>query len=89
MLGQYRLMLEPTCSDLMMAAEEMSEQGYRKMSVDQREKGRGFKVNKHLPHLKEIQLVPVKVKQKVLQWLDWMWAYQMASLIRERSKRKS
>ena len=84
MLGQYRLMLEPTCSDLMMAAEEMSEQGYRMMSVDQREKGRGFNVNKHLPHLKEIPLVPVMAKQKVLLWLDWMWAYQMASLIRRK-----
>ena len=37
-------MLEPTYLDLMMAAEEMSEQGYRMMSVDQREKGRGFNV---------------------------------------------
>jgi len=78
--GQYRLMLEPTCSDLMMAAEEMSEQGYRMMSVDQREKGRGFKVNRHLPHLMAIRLVQVKGKQKVLQWLDWMWAYQTASI---------
>ena len=51
------------------------------MSVDWRVKRKRFQRNIHLPHLTVIQLVPVKGKQKVLQWLDWMWAYQMAVLI--------
>ena len=54
-----------------------------------RVKRKRFKIDRHLLHLTVIQLVPVMVKQKVLRWLDWMWAYQMASDdIRKEKKKK-